>query len=84
MDAQPTSTLSEMLKPESHVEAALEELCVNLGYCLPPSEQEALLSDPPANIEAFVDAVLLAEGLDPDSVAKPQRGQMIEIVSKFL
>lgn len=73
-----------MPKPESHVEAALEELCAKLGYCLPPSEQEALLNDPPTDMEAFVDAVLLAEGLDPGSVAKPQRRQMIEIMSKFL
>ena len=73
-----------MPRPGSPVEAALEELCVKLGYCLPPSEQDAILSDPPADADAFVDAVLTAEGLDPGSITRPQRSRMIEIVTKFL
>jgi hypothetical protein len=58
--------------------------CVKLGYCLPPNEREAILSDPPADTDAFVHAVLVAEGLDPTWVTKPQRDQMIEVVTKFL
>ena len=57
---------------------------MKLGYCLPPSEQDAILSAPPTDADAFVDAVLVAEGLDPDSITKPQRSRMIEIVAKFL
>jgi hypothetical protein len=49
-------------KPETRVEAALIELCVVYGFCLPPDEAEALLADPPQELDAFVDAVLVAEG----------------------
>jgi len=43
----------------------LYELCTKLGYCLPPEAQQRLMEDPPLDPEAFSDAVLLAEGLDP-------------------
>jgi hypothetical protein len=49
-------------KPATRVEAALYQLCL-YGFCLPPSDQEALLADPPrGELGTFVDAVLVAEG----------------------
>jgi hypothetical protein len=50
-----------MTKPASHAEAALYELCVNYGYCLPSYEMQPLLTHPPDDPDAFVDAVLAAE-----------------------
>jgi hypothetical protein len=47
------------------VEALLYELCVVLGFCLPPDEQARLREFPPADADAFADAVIRAEGLDP-------------------
>lgn len=47
------------------VEALLYELCVVLGFCLPPDEQARLRESPPTEVEAFTDAVIRAEGLDP-------------------
>ena len=44
---------------------ALDELCVRYGYCLPPDDYRRLIEDPPQDPEAFVDAVLVAEGLNP-------------------
>jgi len=43
----------------------LDELCVDLGFCLPPDGQAQLMNNPPADIDAFTDAVIRAEGLDP-------------------
>ncbi len=47
------------------VEALLAELCVVLGFCLPPDEQARLRESPPNDVDAFTDAVIRAEGLDP-------------------
>jgi len=43
----------------------LYELCVDLGFCLPPDKAEALIEAPPADVDPFTDAVFVAEGLDP-------------------
>jgi hypothetical protein len=45
----------------------LRELCAKLGVCLPRSEQEALIADPPADVDEFVAAVLRADGGDPEA-----------------
>jgi len=46
-------------------ERLLEELCVALGFCLPPDASARLMHEPPTDIDAFTDAVIRAEGLDP-------------------
>jgi hypothetical protein len=73
-----------MTKPTSRAEAALDELCVKYGYCLPIEKAEALLADMPADPEAFVDAVLLGEGLDPTLIDKQQRHELREVVRGWL
>jgi len=52
---------------ESQIEPLLWELCVKLGFCLDPAEQERLKESPPTNVEAFADAVFVAEGADPNA-----------------
>ena len=47
------------------IQSLLEELCVDLGFCLPPDAQARLLNDPPDDVDAFTDALIRAEGLDP-------------------
>ena len=49
------------------VEALLYELCAVLGFCLPPDEQARLRASPPTEVDAFTDAVIRAEGLDPSA-----------------
>jgi hypothetical protein len=49
----------------AQVEALLYELCAVLGFCLPPDEQAQLRESPPTDVDAFTDAVIRAEGLDP-------------------
>jgi hypothetical protein len=43
----------------------LGDLCIRLGFCLPPDEQQSLANTPPANIDQFTQAVFVAEGLGP-------------------
>ena len=41
----------------------LNDLCVTLGYCLPPYEQERIISNPPTNPRQFAEVVMEAEGV---------------------
>lgn len=41
----------------------LDELCVRLGFCLPPDAKQALIEGAPSTPRAFADAVFLAEGV---------------------
>ena len=43
----------------------LEELCVDLRFCLPPDAQVQLIREPPPDVDEFTDAVIRAERLDP-------------------
>ncbi|MFC0528436.1 hypothetical protein [Phytohabitans kaempferiae] len=47
------------------VQRLLDDLCVNLGFCLPREEQRRLRVSPPPDAESFTVAVFEAEGLDP-------------------
>lgn len=51
--------------PKAEVQQLLYELCVDLGFCLPPQEQQRLREAPPADADDFTDAVFEAEGMDP-------------------
>jgi hypothetical protein len=55
-----------MLSPHA-TEVLLSRLCIDLGFCLPPEVQRTLKEQPPLDAKAFADAVLLAEGLDPET-----------------
>src|SRR5436190_21244202 len=50
---------------EPQTKALLYELCVRLGFCLPPADQRRLEREPPVEVETFADAVYAAEGADP-------------------
>ncbi len=49
------------------VAALLDELCIDLGFCLPPNHRTRLQNEPPAEADALADAIIRAEGLDPDA-----------------
>lgn len=49
---------------ESEVLRVLDDLCVKMGFCLPPADQLRLKQCPPCDVRAFTDAVFLAEGFD--------------------
>jgi hypothetical protein len=66
----------------SWIEGLLYELCVGLGDCLPPAEEEALRDSPPETVDEFTDAVLLIQGFDP-TLEKDHRRSVHECVSKW-
>ena len=61
----------------SEIALLLDELCTELGICLPPTER-ARLQARPMDVDSFVEAVLLAEGLDPELVDRALRRQIRE------
>jgi len=73
---------SEENNPE--IGRLLAELCVKLGFCLPPEEQARLEDSPPLGVDALTDAVFLAEGFDPQLVDDEVRQQVRELVAKYL
>ncbi|WP_344479399.1 hypothetical protein [Nonomuraea monospora] len=53
----------------------LDELCVRHGFCLPPGKQQRLLEQAPfMTVDAFTDAVFIAEGMDPSLYKNLRRG----------
>ena len=46
-------------------EAVLGILCIKYGFCLPPDAYDSLADFPPTTPGAYVEAVVIAEGLDP-------------------
>ena len=58
-----------MDSPLSHdqVSRLLDELCVRLGFCLPPADTVRIQQEPPLDARDFANAVFLAEGMDPEA-----------------
>jgi hypothetical protein len=48
------------------IQQLLDRLCTELGFCLSAEQQSGLLADPPSTVDAFTDAVFVAEGLNPN------------------
>jgi hypothetical protein len=64
----------------SEIDNLLTKLCVELGFCLPPSALLRLQNSPPADIDSFTDAVFAAEGLDPQFVNRRLRAEVREMI----
>ena len=48
----------------------LDQLCVELGFCLPPSDQKRLREEPLEDADTFAEEVFRAEGLDPETAPR--------------
>ena len=46
----------------------LNDLCVQLGFCLPPIEQQRIVRFPAGTVDAFTDDVIVTEGLNPVTI----------------
>lgn len=62
----------------------LYEFCTELGFCLPLEAHAQLIEDPPDSVDAFTDAVLVGEGLDPAVVQKRIRRDVQVVVARHL
>lgn len=66
----------------NEVEALLGDLCMRLGFCLPPDEYQRLAALPPTDINGFTDAVFVAEGLNSSTADRMLYKQVRETVSQ--
>ena len=69
--------------PLPNVESLLDELCVDLGFCLSPEEYGRLRDAPPRDVDVFTDAVFVAEGLDPRRDNRLRRQVRERVVRHF-
>ncbi len=63
------------------MERLLDQLCTDLGFCLPAGQYERLQQMLPMSIDAFTDAVFQAEGMEPQ-IKTELRKQVRERVAK--
>lgn len=75
MDHNPTA-----LTPDE-VEALLERLCVDLGFCLPSQAQEQLIESSPNDVERFANAVFIAEGMNPLTARRDLYKQVFDTIA---
>ncbi|MGK5672489.1 hypothetical protein ACSNOB_06555 [Micromonospora sp. URMC 106] len=68
---------------KSDVQRLLDELCIKLGFCLPPEENRRLRESPPGEVDSFTDAVFKAEGMGDMSYTDLRR-QVREVVGQHL
>ncbi len=59
----------------------LETLCVRLGFCPSAQQREEIASRPPPTVDAFTNAVIIAEGLDPVLIDSTLRRRVRETVA---
>ena len=71
-------------KDATRVDALLSDLCTSKGICLAPDDYDELVSNPPADVETFVDAILVADGHDPVMVDKQVRRWVTESVRAWI
>ena len=64
-------------------ERLLDNLCVDLGFCLPSEKYARLSNSPPNTVNSFTDALFVAEGLDPLLVDKYLYRQVQERVAEY-
>ena len=67
---------------EAILQELLDQLCVTFGFCLPPDAKAVLRTSPPEGVDAFTDAVISAEGIDPASLDSSLRRGMREMVEQ--
>ncbi|MCG8555447.1 MAG: hypothetical protein MJD61_09205 [Proteobacteria bacterium] len=66
---------------QRHTRQLLNDLCVELGFCLPPADVERLAAAPPTDVLAFTDAVLSTEGLSPETADRHLYRQVRDMVA---
>ncbi len=59
----------------------LDDLCVVYGYCLESDDRNRIIAAPPATVDAFTDAVIVAEGRDPVLMERRDRRKLRRMVA---
>lgn len=55
---------------KSEIGNLLGDLCIELGFCLPPKEVDTILEKNHFTAEEFTKSVLIAEGMNPEMEIK--------------
>ena len=71
-------------KNATRVDALLSDLCLRKGICLPPDEHDRLVASPPTDPDAFVAAILIADGEDPVLASKQVKQWVSEAVRDWI
>jgi len=66
------------------IDVLLDQLCVELGFCLAPDERERLIADPGTDVDDFTDRVIVAEEMDPLLIDGDLRRQIRQRVQAVL
>ena len=70
-------------KHRTRVERLLDQLCTELGFCLPASQYARLEKMLPMSVDAFTDAVFWVEGLEPQAKTELRRQVRERVASRF-
>jgi len=61
----------------------LYDLCVDLGFCLPPADKARICATGSGNAEAFAEEVFRVEGLNPDEHLNWKRDMRNRFIEMF-
>ena len=68
---------------QSELKILLDELCIELGFCLPPDAIRNILEKTNISAEEFTQFVLLGEGMKPEIEIQHFRTIKNKFTSKF-
>lgn len=68
-----------MIMSEAAATRLLDTLCTEFGYCLSPDSRRAIRERAPGDPQAFVDSVVVAEGLDPAALGSSAYRQLLTV-----
>jgi hypothetical protein len=71
------------LRPQSRFDALLDELCCDYGWCCASRKRERV-RPLAGSVERLVDAILAAEGMEPDAAAGKHRNFLTGRVEEWL
>ncbi len=68
---------------ELELRILLNELCVDLGFCIPADDQTRIVTAEHWNVDEFTNAVLRAEGFNPEHGTQWSRDIRQRFIGKF-
>lgn len=71
-------------RPGSRIEALLEELCVEYGYCISDADRARIVDNPPPDPDAFLTEVFLVEGRDATDLDLRDRAELVRLIDDWL
>ncbi len=83
-DRAPVKAALDVIRMKrTRTERLLDDLCTDLGFCLPPEKYAQLSGSPPRTVKTFTDAVFIAEGLNPEVADKHLWRQVRDRVTEY-